>query len=160
MNPPARIAGLVIGLLVLDLLLDLPGFIAAPSAFSLLAPSLDLLVVSAILAVGARPGEGGRGVLRVVAAAALLLFAVYDAGTRFGVAELLRPLSLLAIAAAAAVAWLSARLVLGGFQTGLARSVFIIVVAAAALLQVVTGNRVLAPSVVPRMARDIAALFG
>ncbi len=180
MKTPGRVLGLLGGLLLLDVLLDLPGFTANAVVGSLLAPSIDLLVVCAILVTGAQAGESGRRPLRIVALAVLLLLGLYSAGKRFGleaalllfgttprgtvegwVAEAASCLvSLLFLAAAAALGWIATGLVVRGLETRLARSLFIALVAITAILQVVTGNRVLSPSAVPRIARDIAAMFG
>lgn len=164
--------GAVAGLLALDLLLNLPGVRAGTVAGSLLLPSIDLLVIGAILLGGAQSGAGGRRALRLVAVLALLVIAGYEAVSRFGIAAAIGlfgtgaaarvasgAVSLLALAAAGLASWLAAGLVLLGLRTLLARSVFVAAVSAAAILQVLTGGKVLAPSLVPRMARDIAAAF-
>jgi hypothetical protein len=88
MQAAKSLPGLVAGLLFFDLLINLPGFSTASPVASLLAPSIDLLVVSAAL-VG-------------IAQAAVALLAV---------------------------------------------------------LQVISGHRILAPSAIPRLVREIGSLF-
>ncbi len=157
MKPALRLAGLFAGLLLFNLLLNLPGFTREAPVASLLAPSIDLLVVSALLAFAAQSRPTGRRALRALAVALLLLFTVYEAATRFGTDAVFRPLPLLAVPAGAAAGWLAAGLVLRGFDAALVRSAYVAAVAVTAVVQVMTANKVLTQSIVPRMARDAAA---
>ncbi len=165
-------AGAVAGLLVLDLLLNLPGISAGSVAASLLVPSIDLLVVGAILFMAAQSPAGARRTLRMVAVAVLLVLACYEVASRFGVASPAAlfgtgtaarvascAVSLVILAAGFVAAWLAAGLVLRGIETPVLRNGFIALVALVAIVHVVSGGRVLAQSVVPRMVRDIAALI-
>ena len=71
-------------------------------------------------------------------------------------------LALVAIPLAAAVAaagWFAARLITSGFENRLTGSIFIAIIAAAAILQVLLSGRVLTPSVVPHALRDLVSLL-
>jgi hypothetical protein len=155
------------GLLSADLLLNLPR-LSAPAdsagylgswAASLLVPSIDLLMVAAILLIGAQSGDAGRRASRILAAAVIALFDLYAALSRLGTAPALLAAALPAAAVAGLAGWLAAGLVVRGFQSGLTRNAFIALVAVTAILHVALAGRILAPSVVPRMARGLASLF-
>ena len=156
---PGQLLSLAGGLLASDLLLNLPRFSATGWAGSLLAPSIDLLVVSAVLLIGAQSGDAGRRASRILAAALIVALDLYAGLSRFGVEPWHLLAALPAAAAVGMAGWLAAGLVVRGFQSGVTRSAFLALVALAAILQVALGNRVLAPSVVTSMARDIASLF-
>ena len=162
-----QLVSLAGGLLLADLLLNLPRFsVSADSAGSLgswagslLVPSIDLLMVSAILLIGVQSGAGGRRASRILAAAVILIFAVYAALPRMSTAPALLAAALAAAVAVGIVGWLAATLIVRGFQNGLTRSVFVALVALAAILHVALAGRIFAPSMVPVMARDLVSLF-
>ncbi len=162
--------GLIAGLILFDLFLNLPGFDVASPFASLLVPSIDLLVVGAICAGIAQAGESSRRGLRIAAAVFVVFLLVYATGTRFGfgiafhlfgsagilvAASCLA--SLLAIALAGAAGFLLSGLLVRGFSAPLVRSVFVLVIALCAVLQVLLGRHVFAASIIPRVIRDIAA---
>jgi hypothetical protein len=166
---------LLAGLLLFDLLLNLPGLDPSSPAASLLAPSIDLLIVAAVCLGAVRSAEASRRVPRIVAAAAVVLLMACALGERFGydvfaklfgtgagaggsaVASLL-----VSIAGAAAVfvaAYLISSLVVAGFGTTIVQNVFLLLVAASVIVQVLVGARVFVPSVVPRVIQTVGALF-
>jgi hypothetical protein len=166
-NAPAQLLSVAGGLLSADLLLNLPRFSASSSsagyrgswAGSLLAPSIDLLVISAVLLVGAQSGEAGRRASRILAAVIIVVFDLFAGLSRFGTPTWLLFAALPAAAALALAGWLATGLFVRGFESALTRNAFLALVAVAAILQVALANRVLTPSVVPSMARDIASFF-
>ena len=163
MSAPRSLAGLLAGLLLFDVLVNLPGFSSGHPIGSLLAPSIDLLVTAAILWGAAQAGEGARVPLRIVVCGLLIVLLGIETARRFG-ADLgggswmgAAAGCLLCLAAAAAVAFLSylgSGLVVRGFSSVMIRSVFLVAVALLAVLQVVTAHRVFGPSEIPRLFRD------
>ena len=168
MSAPRSLAGLLAGLLLFDVLVNLPGFSSTHPIGSLLAPSIDLLVAAAILWGAAQAGEGARVPLRIVVCGLLIVLLGLETARRFGADLPLRLLGggswvraaagcLLCLAAAASVAFLSylgSGLVVWGFSSVMIRSVFLVAVALLAVLQVVTAHRVFGPSEIPRLFRD------
>jgi hypothetical protein len=165
----AGLAGLIAGLLLFDLLINLPGWSpAAPAAYAF-APSVDLLLVAAALMGAATASPGPRLGVRIVVCVLVVFLLVYAAGTRFGFGIPFRLfgansavrlaagglLCAAAGAAAAGLAWLSSRLVIHGFSHIVTRSVFLAVAALLTVLQVVSGRHVFTPSEVPRIVRAI-----
>ncbi len=65
MRPARGLASLVTGLLLLDLLVNVPAFSAAAPAGSLLVPSIDLLVLVAACMGIAQAGAPARRSLRI-----------------------------------------------------------------------------------------------
>jgi hypothetical protein len=163
MQTARSIPGLAAGLFLFDLLINLPGLSAASPVASLLIPSIDLLVVAAALLGVSQAGEQARVPLRVVVSVLLMALLAWEAATRFGADEGLPTLGYLlggaAALAAGALSYVSAGPVLRGFSFPMVRSLFVVVVALLAVLQVVSGQHVLAPSVVPRLFRAVASLF-
>ncbi len=162
--------GLLAGLILFDILLNLPGLRTAAPVASLLVPSIDLLVVGALCAGIAQAGESSRQGLRIAISAFAALLLVYATGGRFGfgiafhlfgTAGILVAAScvasLLAVALAGAAGYLLTGLLVRGFAAPLVRSIFVLVIALCAVLQVLVGRHVFAPSVIPRIVRDIAA---
>jgi hypothetical protein len=161
------LVGLFSGLFLLDVLVNLCRFAPAHPLGSLLAPSIDLLVVAALLWGAAQAGERARKPLRIVTCVLLVILLCLEAAIRFG-ADI--PLNLLGgggwlgaaagcllclsmAAAAGGLAYAASGLVVRGFNTVMIRSVFMAVVAVLAVLQVVTGHRLFEPSEIPRMFR-------
>jgi len=165
----APIAGLIAGLLLFDVLINLPGWSPAAPVSSALAPSVDLLLVAAALMGAATAGRGPRIVIRTAVCVLLVFLLGYAAGTRFGFdvafrlfggSAAARPamgylLSAGAVAAAAGLAWLFSRLVIQGFSHIVTRSVFLAVVALLTVFQVVSGRHIFTPSEIPRLIRNI-----
>jgi hypothetical protein len=163
------IAGLIGGLLLFDLLINLPGWSPAAPVSSLLAPSVDLLLVAAALLGAATAGRGPRIFIRIAVCLLLVFLLGYATGTRFGFDLAFRLLgrgsavlflagcllSTAAVAAAAGLAWLFSLLVTRGFSHLVTRSVFLAVVALLTILQVVSGKHIFTPSEIPRLARNI-----
>ncbi len=155
-----QLAGLLAGLLLFDLLLNLPALAPSAPVRSLLGPSLDLLVVVAACMGIAQAGEGARRPLRLVLAVVALGLVAAGAGLRFG----WWPGSIMAMraaagwtvavviaAAVAAAAFFISELVVRGVESRVVRSVLLLVVALAAVLQVVSGRKLFTPSVIPRL---------
>jgi hypothetical protein len=167
MSAPRSLPGLVAGLLLLDILVNLPGFSSAHPVGSLLAPSIDLLVVAAVLWGAAQAGERARVPLRIIVCALLVILLGLETAVRFGADIPLRLLgtgswalaaagclvSLTVAAAAGFSAYLCSGLVTRAFSSVMVRSVFLAVVAAGAVLQVVTGHRLFEASEIPRLLR-------
>ncbi len=173
-EPSARRAlpGLLAGLVLLDLLMNLPGLLPAPAVGSLLVPSIDLLVIVAACIGIAQAGEASRVPLRIAAAVLAVLLVAWKTGTRSGWLDLPWRLfgdgsvplaaagcvvSLAALAAAGFAVFLLTGLLVRAFVTGVARSAAVLVIAAAAVVQVLLGKTVFAPSIVPRIIRDIGS---
>ncbi|HUJ77197.1 MAG TPA: hypothetical protein VL359_20195 [bacterium] len=168
------VLGLVPGVLLFDVLLNLPAFTPAEPVRSLLAPSIDLLVVAAACMGVAQAGPGPQRPLRIGLAALTAALAAAAAGLRFGwgaaghlfggdpggslamAAAAGWALCVLVAAAVGLCAFVASGPVVRGMQPRVARSVLLLVIALAAVLQVVTGHRVFTPSVIPRLI----ALFG
>ena len=162
--------GLAAGFLIFDLLINLPGFSSVSPVVSLLVPSIDLLVVAAALAMVAQAGEQARVPLRIVVSVLLAALLGYEATARFGLDAISRTLGFglpaagcvlagVAVLAVAALSYLGAGPVLRSFSFPIVRSVFIVAVALLAVLQVVSRNRILEPSAIPRLFRDVGSLF-
>ena len=162
------LAGLLAGLVLLDIVLNLPTLAPGRLAGSLLVPSIDLLVIVAACIGIAQAAESSRRGLRVAAAVLAVFLMAWKTGARFGFdlpwrlfgsGALLGAAGCAVSAAAVGVAGLAAFLLTGllvrGFVTGVARSIAVLVIAAAAVLQVLLGRTVFAPSIVPRIIRDI-----
>jgi hypothetical protein len=158
-------ARLVAGLFAFDLLVNLPGLSTAHPVASLLLPSIDLLVAAAALWGAAQAGDRGRRTLRIVICALLLLLLAAETALRFGIDIPLHMfgwpaaagciVALLIVAAVAAVAWLSSGLVVRGFESAIVRNVFLVVVAALAVLQAVARYHLFASSALPRLFRAL-----
>jgi hypothetical protein len=169
MSAPRSVPGLVAGLLLLDVLVNLPGFSPAHPVGSLLAPSIDLLVVAAVLWGAAQAGERARVPLRIAVSALLVILLCLETAARFGADIPLRLLgtgngmiaaagclaSLAVAAAAGFCAYLCSGLVTRAFSSVMVRSVFLAVVAAGAVLQVVAGHRLFQASEIPRLLRVV-----
>jgi hypothetical protein len=166
---PARslrgVAGLLAGLLLLDVVVNLPAFSPSAPAGSLLAPSIDLLVLVAVCMGIAQAGQGphralraGFAVLTVVlmASAAGLRFG-WDAGGRlFGQGLAMRAaagwaVSVLAAAAVGFAVFELSGLLIHGLEPPLFRSFLLAVISLAAVLQVVSGRKVFTGSVIPKL---------
>ncbi len=155
-----RLGGLLPGLLLFDLLLNLPALAPSAPVRSLLAPTLDLLVLVAACMGIAQAGEGARRPLRAVLAVVAVGLVAASAGLRFAWS----PGSAMAMTAAAGwaltglmavvvavAAFLISGLVVRGVESRVTRSVLLLAVALAAVLQVVSGRRLFAPSVIPKL---------
>jgi hypothetical protein len=171
MQAAQSVPGLAAGLLLFDLLVNLPGFSPSSPVASLLAPSIDLLVVAAALVGVSQAGEGARVPLRIVVSLLLAALLGGAAVARFGVDVVSRTLgfgspaagyalAVAALLAAAALSYVGSGPVLRSFSFPIVRSLFVVVVALAAVLQVVSRHRILGPSVIPRLFKGVAGLFG
>jgi hypothetical protein len=155
--------GLLAGLLLFDLLVNLPRFSPVTPVVSLLAPTIDLLVVVAACMGIAQAGP--RGALRVAVSVLVVALAACGAGLRFGFdiaprvfgggspAAMAAGWAVCAAACAAVfvISFLVSGLILDGLQSAIVRSVMLMVIAAGAVLQVVSGRRLFGPSVIPRL---------
>jgi hypothetical protein len=165
MRTARALPGLLAGLLLFDLLVNLPGFSPASPFVSLLAPTIDLLVIAAAGMGIAQAGDDARLPLRIVLSALAVVLAACSAGLRFGfdIAPRLfgagNVLSSAAgwvvcvgiLAAAAGFSFLLSGLLITGLQPPIVRSVMLLVIALAAVLQVVSGRRLFGASVIPRL---------
>ncbi len=158
------------GLLLFDVLINLPGLARGLSVLSLFPPSIDLLVVCAALLGAARAGERARVALRIVVSVLLAAMLLYEARAWFGLGTggpvgpwgqgaVGAVVGVAAGAAAAALSFLCAGPILKGFAWPLVQAILLVVVAMLAVAQVATGNRVLSPSEIPRIVRDVGEAF-
>jgi len=162
---PRALVRLVTGLLLLDILVNVPAFSSTAPVSSLIAPSIDLLVLVAACMGIAQAGGPARRPLRIglaVLAVALMACAAglrlgWEAGGRlFGAGPAMTAaagwaVSVLIAAAAGLAVFLASGLVVRGLEPGLVRSVLLLVIALAAVLQVVSGRGVFTASVIPRL---------
>jgi hypothetical protein len=161
-----QVLRLAAGLVLLDVLLNLPALVPSRALASLLSPSVDLLVAVALAMSVARAGEHARGPLRVGFALIVAALAASAAGLRFGWdagARLLGSspaariagwgVSLLIVLAGAGITFVLFGLLQQGMQRPIIRGVVVVVVGLAAVLQVVSGRRLFLPSVIPRLVR-------
>jgi hypothetical protein len=165
--------GLLAGLVLLDLLVNLPGFDPASAASTLLIPSLDLLIFVALCLGIAQAGEASWVPLRIAAVVLAVFLMAWKIGARFGpdlpwklfgdgpailgVAGCV--VSLAAAAAAGVALFLLSGLVVRGFLTAMARNGALLVIAAAVIIHVLLKATLFAPSIVPRIIRDIGSLM-
>ncbi len=157
--------GLLAGLLLFDLLLNLPGFSSSSPLASLLLPTIDLLVIMAACMGAAQAGEDARLPLRIAVSALAVVIAACSAGLRFGFDIAPRLFgggsglavaagwvaSAMILAAAGRISFLLTGLLIGGLRPPIIRSVMLLVIALAAVLQVVSGRRLFGASVIPRL---------
>jgi len=170
---------LAAGLIGFDILLNLPRLDPASPVLTLLAPSIDLLIVAAACWAIAQAGEAPRreemrvphrGARILVCALAAFLLG-YAVAARFGLDVVVHLFGIgggfaaaasvvVSAAMAAAVvsaSWFLTGLAAAGFQKPVARNVFLLVVALSAILQVFTRNLVYTKSVLARAVLDLVA---
>ncbi len=165
------IVSLVAGIVLLDLLINLPAFSVSSPLGSLLVPSLDLLVVLALLMGVSQASSGLKTGFSIAVSVLLTLMLGWETVERVGPREALGLLQagpalrsallvvacIAALAACGTAAFFASRLALRGLADPFLRNVFLVVAAVCAVLQAATGLRVFAPSMVPRIARQIGA---
>jgi hypothetical protein len=153
------------GLLLLDVLLNVPLFSPWSPAGSLLAPSIDLLVLAACCMGIAQTGGPTRRSLRIGLAVLAAVLVACEAGLRFGWGAgghlLGSGPAMRAAASWVACLLLAAAVGLAGFalsgptvrglEAPLARSLLLLAVSLATILQVVSGRRLFTASVIPRL---------
>jgi hypothetical protein len=153
---------LLLGILLLDLLLNAPAYSADSPVVSLLRPSLDLLLLLAALLVIGRAGERARFWLRIALLVPGLLLIVFTAigwpGPVARFLELRLPIAVLLLAAAGVLCFLCFGFVLRGFAHPVPRNVFLLAVAFLAILQITTGPEVFRQSAIPRIVAEIMRL--
>ena len=163
---PARVvAGLLAGLLGLDLVMNAAALEvsrgAGGVARSLLAPSIDLLVVAAALMGVSRAGARSQAWLRALVAALGVLLLVLRAGLRFawaapgGAAGWV--MGAAAAAACGAALYVLSLPVVRGLAIPVARSETLLAIALGAEVQVLLARAVFTPSVVPTIVRQLLA---
>ncbi len=171
MRTPRLILTLLAGLFLFDVLVNLPGLSPSSPMGSLLLPSIDLLVIAAACMGIAQAGERARLPLRVAVSVLAVILMACAAGLRFGfdveprllgggtflpvAAGWLACLGLLA--AAGAAAFLLSGLLVDGLQSPISRSILLLLISLAAVLQVVSGRRLFASSVIPRIITYIGS---
>ena len=153
MVEPLRAPGLLAGMVCFDLLLNGPRFSLVSPLASLAVPSIDLLVVLAVLLSAAHGTERVRTGFALGVAILLAFFLGWQAYRRWGASDGALRLALLGIAAvgAGAASFFLSRLVLRGFRDVVLRSLFLLAAAGCAVIQALLGLRIFAPSVVPVM---------
>lgn len=162
MRGARTIPWLLLGILVLDLLLNAPAYSAESPVLSLLRPSLDLLLLLAALLVIGRAKERARIWLRIaLLVPGILLIAITAIGWPGPVARFLEArlaLAILLLAAAGALCFLCFGFILRGFEHPMPRNVFLITVAFLAIMQITTGREVFRQSAIPRIVAEIMRL--
>ena len=170
MRASRSLLGLLAGLLAFDLLLNVPRIDAASPILSLLAPSIDLLIVAAVCWGIAQGAELPRRGPRILACGLVAFLLAYALAARFGVDVVLRLFGGGSVAAVFSVAlsagiaavalgavYLLTGLVAAGFQKPMVRNIFLLVVAISAILQVFTHNLLFTPSILARAVLDLLA---
>jgi len=163
-NGTGRAIGLLAGFAVLDVVLNLPDLSPASPVGSLLGPSLDLLLGGAALLLVPSAPARARAYLRLGICLVLVALLGFAAATRFGPPWMILPaaaparaalgwaVAAVLLLAAGAASYGASGLVVRGFERPMIRSVFTVVVALCAVLQVVTGRHVFAPGEIHRIA--------
>jgi hypothetical protein len=170
MHTRRALPGLLAGLLLFDVLVNLPGLSPSSPLASLLAPAIDLLVIVAACMGIAQAGEGARRPLRVAVSVLAVALVACAAGLRFGFDIMPRlvaggngsgaggwgiaagwVLSAAILGAAGVVSFLLSGLLIAGLQPPVVRSIMLLLIALAAVLQVVSGRRLFGASVIPRL---------
>jgi len=168
-RPPLAAAGLAAGLLLLDVLLNVPLLSPRAPLASLLAPSIDFLVLTACCMGIARAGASAQQGLRIGFAVVAAAFLAGEAGLRFGWdagghlfgsgagtgTTASWAISAVLLVAAGIAAFALSRLTVRGLQPPLARGVLLLAISLAAMVQVVSGRRLFAASIVPRLIARI-----
>jgi len=165
MRTARALPGLLAGLLLFDLLVNLAGFSPSSPLVSLLAPGIDLLVIVAVCMGIAQAGGNPRLPLRIAVSVLAVALVACGAGLRFGFDIAPRlfgggnagsiaagwAVSASVLAAAGCLSFLLSGLLIAGFQPPIVRSLMLLVIALAAVLQVVSGRRLFSGSVIPRL---------
>jgi hypothetical protein len=148
-----RAPGLLAGMICFDLLLNSPRFSSISPLASLAVPSIDLLVVLAILLSAAHGNARVQTGFAAGVAGILAFFLGWQAFRRWGAPDEVLRLALLGVAAigAGAASFFLSRLVLRGFSNAVLRSLFLLAAAGCAVVQALLGVRIFASSVVPVM---------
>jgi hypothetical protein len=169
MDGARSLPGFLAGIVLFDIIINLPGFSPASPFASLLSPSLDLLVVLAVFLTAARGGSGVRTGFAVGVAVLVGLTVGLRGYLRWGAPEAGRFLAAGAVlpliglgGAGLGAAGLSglasfflSRPVYRGLADVILRSLFILAVACCTVVQALLGARIFAPSGVPGMLRVI-----
>jgi hypothetical protein len=154
MRPGRSLLALLAGLLLFDVLVNLPGFSPASPIGSLLLPSVDLLILAAACMGIAQAGERARMPLRVAVSVLAVILVACSLGLRFGFdagTPLRWVVALLLLAATGGAAFFLSGLLVVGLQSPISRSALLLVVSLAVVLQVVSGRRLFTGSVIPRL---------
>jgi len=153
---------LLLGILLLDLLLNAAAYSADSPVVSLLRPSLDLLLLLAALLVTGRAGERARFWLRIAQLVPGLHLVDFTAiewpGPVARFLELRLPIAVLLLAAAGGLCFFCFGFVLRGFTHPVPRNVFLLAVAFLAIMQITTGREVFRQSAIPRIVTEIMRL--
>jgi hypothetical protein len=149
----------LLGILLLDLLLNAAAYSADSPVVSLLRPSLDLLLLLAALLVIGRAGERAQFWLRITVLVPALLLIVFTAiewpGPVARFLEIRLPLAILLLAAASGLCFFCFGFVLRGIAHPVPRNVFLLAVAFLAIMQITTGREVFRQSAIPRIVAEI-----
>ncbi|MGA2639286.1 MAG: hypothetical protein ABSG21_00110 [Spirochaetia bacterium] len=165
MRTPRALPALLLlaGLLLFDILMNLPGFSLSSPLASVLLPSIDLLVIIAACMGIAQARERARLPLRIAVSVLAVIMLACSAGLRFGFDIEARlfgggpgvaagwAVSLVLLAGAGGAAFLLSGLLVGGLEAPIPRNVVLLLIAIAAVLHVVTGRRLFSASVIPRI---------
>jgi hypothetical protein len=168
MRTERALPALLAGLLLFDVLINLPGFSPASPFASLLAPTIDLLVIVAVCMGLAQAGEAARRPLRIVLGVLVAALVASAAGLRLGFDIAPRLLGngsgaagwsaaagwavcVVILAGVGVVSFLLSGLLIEGLQSRVVRSIMLLLIALAAVLQVVSGRRLFGASVIPRL---------
>ena len=156
MSQALRAPGFVAGVVLIDALMNLPGFSAAAPVTSLLLPSLDLLVALALLMSAAYGGTRLRTAFAVIVSVLLALLIAWQGYRRWGTPDAGRIIIVGVAGVAACVAFFFlSKLVLHGFGDAILRNVFFLAAACCAVVQALLRVRIFAPSALPGALRAI-----
>jgi hypothetical protein len=151
MNRALRAAGLLAGMAAFNILLNIHGFSWASPVASLLDPSVDLLVLMAILMTAALVNQRAHVGFAVGVAVLLALYVGWQVFQRWGAPLAAGRIALIGLAAlvAGVVSFFLSRLVVRGFDDATLRSLFLLAAACCVIIQALLGVRIFSSSVVP-----------
>jgi len=154
------VPGFLAGIVAFDVLLNLPGLSSASPLASLLAPSIDLLVVLALLMSTAGASRGVRTGFSVGVSFLVALVIGWQAYHRWGEPSPWRLVALgVAACGAGAASFFLSKLVYRGFKDAMLRNFFLLAAASCAVIQAIRGPRIFAPGAVPGILRAIGEGF-
>ena len=153
MSGALRLAVLLAAMAALDVIMNIPGISASSAVVSLLAPSIDLLIVLAILMSASYARQGVRNGAAVGVGLLIAAFFGWQAWRRWGAPpEAWRILVISASTLCAGVAsFFLSRLVLSGFRSAILRNAFFLAAACGAVVQAMLGVRIFSASVIPSL---------
>ena len=153
MNGALRAVGLLAGIAGFDILMNLPCFSRVSPVATLLAPSVDLLVVLALLMTVTLVTQHASWGFAVAVALLVAFYVGWQAYRRWGVPPAVGQITLLGsgVVGVGVASFFLSKLVLRGFSNATLRSLVLLAAACCALIQALLGVRVFSSSMVPGM---------